>query len=314
MEPQHAPPLPVVEPGTRWIRCRSSQCWRRPDRSGREIGSRGGNLPRLSDPFALHLKPLPAPAADLPLGGRHVELRVVVGRFWFDAAACGRKIVAERFPSDVLPAFARRASRLEQIVHHLGLALGGRPGASLAQRLRLPVSRDTLSRVIRRRATTRSDPLCVIGIDDFAWRRNHRSGTLVCNLERRRIVALLPDREQATAQTWLQENTSIQIVARDGGGYGEAIARGLHEAFGLGVVVEIAAASHRADQFMLGQYLPVCGGGILRSAVGVMHAAIKRRARRQGGLRRGHDRACLERAAQGIADDLARLRAPNRTT
>ncbi|CAO4177919.1 hypothetical protein AFFFEF_03090 [Methylorubrum extorquens] len=54
---------------------------------------------------------------------------------------------------------------------------------------------------------------------------------LRCELERRRIVALLPDREQATAQTWLKENASIQIVARHcGGGYGEAIARALPQA------------------------------------------------------------------------------------
>ncbi|MCE4227013.1 ISL3 family transposase [Methylobacterium sp. C25] len=170
-------------------------------------------------------------AADLPLSGRRVELQVVVRRFWCDASACGRKIFAERFPDDVLPAFARRTSRLEQVVHHLGLALGGRPGAGLARRLMLPVSRDTLLRVIRRRAITRPDPLSVIGIDDFAWRRNHRYGTVVCDLERRRIVALLPDREQATAQAWLEENASIQIVARDrGGGYGEAIARALPQA------------------------------------------------------------------------------------
>ena len=167
-------------------------------------------------------------AADLPFGGRRVELQVMVRRFWCDAADCGRKIFAERFSEDVLPTFARRTSRLEQIIHHLGLALGGRPGAGLAQRLMLPVSRDMLLRVIRRRAATHSDPLSVIGIDDFAWRRNHRYGTLVCDLERRRIVALLPDREQATAQTWLKMNGEIRIVARDrGGGYGEAIARAL---------------------------------------------------------------------------------------
>lgn len=94
----------------------------------------------------------------------------------------------------------------------------------------LPVSRDTLLRVVRRRATTPSDPLGVIRIDDFAWRRNHCFGTLVCDLEHR-IVALLPDREQATAQTWQKENASIRIVARDcGGGYGEAIVRALPQA------------------------------------------------------------------------------------
>jgi transposase len=47
-------------------------------------------------------------AADLPLDGRRVELKVMVRRFWCDAAACGRKIFAERFPNDVLPTFARR--------------------------------------------------------------------------------------------------------------------------------------------------------------------------------------------------------------
>jgi hypothetical protein len=64
-----------------------------------------------------------------------------------------------------------------------------------AQRLMLPVSNDTLLRVVRRRTVMPSDPLIVVGIDDWAFRRNHRYGTIVCDLERRRIVALLPNRE-----------------------------------------------------------------------------------------------------------------------
>ena len=107
----------------------------------------------------------------------------------------------------------------------------GRPGASLAERLRSPVSRDTLLRVARRRAAPQADPLQVIGIDDFAWRRNHRYGTLVCDLDGTSPVTLLPDREQATATMWLRERPSIGIVARDRGrGYGEAIARALPHA------------------------------------------------------------------------------------
>ena len=42
----------------------------------------------------------------------------------------------------------------------------------------------------------------MIGIDDWAWRRNHRYGTIVCDLERRRPIRLLPDREPATAEAW----------------------------------------------------------------------------------------------------------------
>jgi transposase len=127
----------------------------------------------------------------------------------------------------VLTPSARRTVRLESLVHHLGLALGGRPGAGFAQRLVMPVSNDTLLRVVRRRARLPVERPTVIGIDDWAWRRNHRYGTIVCDLERRRIVTLLPDREQATAEAWLADHPDIAIVARDrGGGYGEAAATG----------------------------------------------------------------------------------------
>jgi transposase len=95
----------------------------------------------------------------------------------------------------------------------------------------VPVSNDTLLRVVRRRAATPVETLGVIGIDDFAWRRNHRYGTIVCDLERRRTVILLPDRESATSEAWLRHHPSISIVARDrGGGYGEAVRKALPQA------------------------------------------------------------------------------------
>ena len=62
----------------------------------------------------------------------------------------------------------------------------------------VPVSNYTLLRVVRRRARLRTETVNVAGIDDWVFRRNHRYGTIVCDLERRRIVALLPNREIAT--------------------------------------------------------------------------------------------------------------------
>jgi len=70
-----------------------------------------------------------------------------------------------------------------------------------------------------------------VGIDDWAWRRNQRYGSIICNLERRRVVRLLPDREPATAQAWFAGHPAIAIIARDrGGGYGEAAAKALPHA------------------------------------------------------------------------------------
>jgi transposase len=169
--------------------------------------------------------------ADLPISGRSVRLVVVARRFHCDTVLCGRRIFTERFDDGVLAPRARRTGRLDHVVYHLGLALGGRPAASFARRLMLPVSNDTLLRVVRRRGSPRFIPPTVIGIDDWAWRRNQRYGTIVCDLERRRTIALLPDREPATAQAWLSDQPQIEVVARDrGGGYALAVAKALPQA------------------------------------------------------------------------------------
>jgi hypothetical protein len=168
-------------------------------------------------------------AADLPIAGRRVVLRVMVRRFWCDAVLCRRRIFAERFGNNVLAPLSRRTGRLETIVHHLGLALGGRPAAAFADRLMMPVSNDTLLRVVRRRTEQPRDKLAIIGIDDFAFRRGQRYGTIVCDLERRKLVTLLPDREQATSQAWLSDHSSIMTVARDrGGGMARRLPRPCH--------------------------------------------------------------------------------------
>ncbi len=116
--------------------------------------------------------------ADLPAHGRRVRLRLEVRRCRCVSEACGRKIFAERLDPSIAAPFARRTARLEGIVHHLGVALGGRPGQATARRLLTPVSKETLLRVVRKRASMNvaaGDPAPrVVGIDDWAWRKGHR--------------------------------------------------------------------------------------------------------------------------------------------
>ena len=67
--------------------------------------------------------------------------------------------------------------------------------------------------------------------DDWAWRRNQRYGTLVCDPERHRVVCLLPDREAVTAEAWMGSQPQVAIVARDrNGNYALAAARALPQA------------------------------------------------------------------------------------
>ena len=173
----------------------------------------------------------PRMLVDLPCAGRSIELHLTVRRFVCSANQCRRKIFTERFGDDVIRPMARRTARLDCLVRHLALALGGRPAARLADCLGLRVSNDTLLRTVRRYDRPPPTPPSVIGIDDWAWRRNHRYGTIICDLERRKTIALLPDREPATAKAWLVQQPQIEIVARDrGGGYAQAAARALPHA------------------------------------------------------------------------------------
>ena len=168
---------------------------------------------------------------DLPLAGRPVRLILMARRFRCSMSTCKRQIFTERFNNGEVSPWARRTARLDVLVFHLGLALGGLPGARLARRLMMPVSNDTLLRSIRRRGRPGFAPPRVIGIDDWAWRRNQRYGTIICDLERRRPIRLLPDREPATARAWFVEQPQISIVARDrGGGYALAAAQALPNA------------------------------------------------------------------------------------
>jgi len=46
------------------------------------------------------------------------------------------------------------------------------------------------------------------------------SHTIVCDLERRRIVDILPDRETGTVEAWLKHHPLITTISRDrSGGY-----------------------------------------------------------------------------------------------
>jgi transposase len=53
------------------------------------------------------------------------------------------------------------------------------------------------------------------GIADEGKRKGSSYGTIIVDLERHRVVDLLPDRSAATLAGWLQPRPGIAVVARD---------------------------------------------------------------------------------------------------
>ena len=155
---------------------------------------------------------------DLPWQGRQVHLRLRTRRFRCRNTNCGRKIFAERLEGVAAPR-ARETCRLGEIVGVVGYVMGGLPGSRLLKRLGVARGPDTiLRRVKARQSTLRPDSVRVLGVDDWAWRKQQNYGTLLMDLEQSKVIDLLPDRSAESFARWLQGHPEVAIITRDRSG------------------------------------------------------------------------------------------------
>ena len=210
---------------------------------GIEINDIGSPCPRCqTDSHALHSHYV-RQVRDLPWGEWTVHLSITAHKYRCRMPDCPQQVFCQRLPSVVAP-WARRTLRLAEDQRQLGLALGGAAGARLAVKQRMSVSRSTLLRLVRSVPCPSFPTPRVLGIDDWAIRKRQRYATILVDLETRRSVALLADREAATLRVWLDAHPGIEIVTRD-----------RYKAFADGVSGGAPQAQQVLDRFHLMQNL-----------------------------------------------------------
>ena len=106
--------------------------------------------------------------------------------------------------------------RLCEIVGLVGYALGGLPGERLLNRLGIKSSDDTVLRRIKGRRREAIQPAVrVLSVDDWAWRKKQRYGTMLMDLERSQVIDLLPERSADSFARWLGLHPEVEVITRD---------------------------------------------------------------------------------------------------
>lgn len=197
---------------------------------GVESTSQSARCPKCQqESSALHSQYLRYPR-DLAWAEWPVVVEITVKRFFCHNPTCSKRTFAERFP-DFVGWYARKTERVLRKQQCVGANVCAKIAEQLLVGDRIQISDTTINRMLRQLPDPPQEPIRVLGVDDWAKRKQQRYGTILVDLERGRVVDLLADRTAECLVPWLVRHPEVEIVSRDRSPtYAEAIRQGASQA------------------------------------------------------------------------------------
>jgi hypothetical protein len=130
--------------------------------------------------------------ADVAFGRRCLVLKLLVRKWICPEASCSQCIFAERFP-ELVQRYARMTDRLIEALQAVGVTTNGADAAQIVSSLGMPTTAKTIIRRVLRLVLPQDGTVRIAGIDEWAWKKGSRYGTILVDLEQRCVADLLED-------------------------------------------------------------------------------------------------------------------------
>ena len=182
---------------------------------------------------------------DLPILGNRTFLKLSLYEFDCDNQDCPCVSVTENFDG-FLNGYSRMTERLADFITELALETSCEGAARILQSMNIKISGDTVIRTLLKRFENQDIPSCgsSVRVDDFAFKKRHKYGTIIVDEDTHNPIAVLDGRDGTTLKEWLKKNQHVTTVTRDrASAYAKAIEEILPDAMQI------------ADRFHLHQNL-----------------------------------------------------------
>ncbi len=168
--------------------------------------------------------------ADVAFGRRCLVLKLLVRKWICPEASCSQRVFAERFP-ELVQRYARMTDRLIEALQSVGVTTNGADAAQILSSLGMPTTAKTIIRRVLQLSLPKESLVRIAGIDEWAWKKGSHYGTILVDLQHRRIAALLSERSVETSTAWFKKHPEVDKVSRDRGKlFREAISAGAPQA------------------------------------------------------------------------------------
>lgn len=168
---------------------------------------------------------------DLPIHGKPMNITLLARKFRCRNSKC-RQIVFTEQPTELTERYSRKTKAAKSKLQAVLIEMSAMKGALIVTSMGMVQSASTCLRLVKS-LDIKIDKESVknICIDDFAYRKGIRYGTIVIDADTRRTLELINERNTDTVAKALKAYPNVETVSRDrSSAYAKAVEQGIPEA------------------------------------------------------------------------------------